>query len=72
MPDFIDHASSQEAKFTEMAIASQLKQSVQTGQQESAKECQECGDTIPELRRLKVVGCQYCVSCQKLAEKGLF
>ncbi|MBY8244577.1 TraR/DksA C4-type zinc finger protein [Vibrio mediterranei] len=71
MPDFIDHASSNEAKFTEMAIASQLKRSVQTGQQESAKECYECGDEIPELRRIKVAGCKYCVSCQQLAEKGL-
>ncbi|MEZ9177592.1 TraR/DksA C4-type zinc finger protein [Vibrio kanaloae] len=71
MPDFIDHASSNEAKFTEMAIASQRKRSVQTSEQESAKECHECGDEIPELRRIKVAGCKYCVSCQQLAEKGL-
>ncbi|CAK3479082.1 Molecular chaperone DnaK [Vibrio crassostreae] len=71
MPDFIDHASSNEAKFTEMAIASQRKRSVQTSEQESAQECHECGDEIPELRRIKVAGCKYCVSCQQLAEKGL-
>ncbi|CAK2192105.1 TraR/DksA family transcriptional regulator [Vibrio crassostreae] len=64
MPDFIDHASSNEAKFTEMAIASQLKRSVQTGQQESAKECYECGDEIPEARRVAIAGCRYCASCQ--------
>ncbi|PMN25004.1 molecular chaperone DnaK [Vibrio lentus] len=71
MPDFIDHASSNEAKFTEMAIASQRKRSAQTSEQESAQECHECGDEIPELRRIKVAGCKYCVSCQQLAEKGL-
>ncbi|KFI13315.1 molecular chaperone DnaK [Vibrio sp. B183] len=71
MPDFIDHASSNEAKFTEIAIASQLKRSVQKGHQESAEECHECGDEIPELRRINVAGCKYCVSCQQLAEKGL-
>jgi RNA polymerase-binding transcription factor DksA len=54
-----------------MAIASQRKWSVQTSEQESAQECHECGDEIPELRRIKVAGCKYCVSCQQLAEKGL-
>ncbi|MCG9557894.1 TraR/DksA C4-type zinc finger protein [Vibrio kanaloae] len=64
MPDFIDHASSNEAKFTEMAIASQRKRSVQTSQQESAKECYECGDEIPEARRVAIAGCHYCAFCQ--------
>jgi len=68
MPDFIDHASSNEAKFTEMAIASQRKRSVQTGQQESAKECYECGDEIPEARRVAIAGCRYCASCQSERE----
>lgn len=39
MPDFVDHASSNEAKFTEMAMASQLKRSVQTSQQERVQKC---------------------------------
>lgn len=64
MPDFIDHASSNEAKFTEMAITSQRKRSVQTSQQESAKECYECGDEIPEARRVVIAGCHYCAFCQ--------
>ncbi|WP_456297306.1 TraR/DksA C4-type zinc finger protein [Vibrio sp. AK197] len=64
MPDFIDHASTQETKFTEMAIAHQLKRSVQTTAQESAKECLECGEVIPEGRRLAIVGCRYCATCQ--------
>lgn len=34
----------------------------------SATHCCDCGDDIPELRRLKVPGCQRCVSCAHDAE----
>ncbi|EGQ8495656.1 TraR/DksA family transcriptional regulator [Vibrio alginolyticus] len=64
MPDFIDHASSNETKFTEMAIANQLKQSLKTSERESAKECLECGDPIPEGRQIAIAGCQFCSPCQ--------
>lgn len=30
----------------------------------SAEKCIDCGDAIPELRRVKVPGCQRCASCQ--------
>ena len=30
----------------------------------SAERCAECGEDIPELRRVKVPGCQRCASCQ--------
>lgn len=30
----------------------------------SATHCCDCGDDIPELRRVKVPGCQRCASCQ--------
>ncbi|MXF49655.1 TraR/DksA family transcriptional regulator [Raoultella sp. Lac2] len=30
----------------------------------SATHCIDCGDDIPELRRVKVPGCQRCASCQ--------
>ena len=30
----------------------------------SATLCIDCGDDIPELRRVKVPGCQRCASCQ--------
>lgn len=30
----------------------------------SATHCCDCSDDIPELRRLKVPGCQRCASCQ--------
>jgi phage/conjugal plasmid C-4 type zinc finger TraR family protein len=31
----------------------------------SAERCAECGDPIPDLRRMKVPGCQRCASCQQ-------
>lgn len=31
----------------------------------SAEHCAECGEDIPELRRVKVPGCQRCASCQQ-------
>lgn len=30
----------------------------------SAEHCVECGEDIPELRRVNVPGCQRCASCQ--------
>ena len=37
-------------------------------QGESATECADCGDAIPEARRRAVPGCQLCVECQGLQE----
>jgi len=39
-----------------------VRSQIPTG--ESAKVCVECGDEIPELRRLAVVGVQTCIGCQ--------
>jgi len=36
---------------------------------ESLKECEECGDTIPEARRKAIPGVRLCVKCQQ--EKDL-
>ncbi|MGO3911864.1 TraR/DksA C4-type zinc finger protein [Huaxiibacter chinensis] len=30
----------------------------------SATHCVDCGDAIPELRRVNVPGCKRCASCQ--------
>jgi phage/conjugal plasmid C-4 type zinc finger TraR family protein len=61
MPDFIDET--QERMDAELAsrIASRT---IYTGQ--SAHEC-DCGDSIPEARRLAVPGVKTCVAC---AERG--
>lgn len=34
----------------------------------SAEHCVDCGEDIPELRRVKVLGCQRCTSCQQDSE----
>jgi phage/conjugal plasmid C-4 type zinc finger TraR family protein len=34
----------------------------------SALECGECGDEIPEKRRIAIPGCRLCVDCQQLLE----
>jgi|GEM_PF-44709 len=34
------------------------------GRGESLKYCLECGEEIPEKRRLAVKGCKYCINCQ--------
>ncbi|MCL1075655.1 DksA/TraR family C4-type zinc finger protein [Shewanella dokdonensis] len=36
---------------------------------ESLTECEECGETIPEARRLAIPGVRLCVSCQALEDK---
>ncbi|MEQ1529063.1 MAG: TraR/DksA C4-type zinc finger protein [Methylococcales bacterium] len=35
---------------------------------ESTTHCQECGEEIPEKRRL-AIPCQYCLACQNALEK---
>lgn len=37
----------------------------------SANFCIECGDPIPEARRLAMTGVQYCLECQKEIDKQL-
>jgi phage/conjugal plasmid C-4 type zinc finger TraR family protein len=36
---------------------------------ESALECEDCGETIPEARRRAVPGCTRCVACQGELER---
>lgn len=33
-------------------------------------ECEDCGEEIPEGRRLAVPGCTLCVTCKTKREKG--
>lgn len=39
-------------------------------QGESAEYCEECGEAIPEARRIALPGVQYCVQCQTALEKN--
>ncbi len=35
----------------------------------SATHCEECGEDIPEPRRIAVPGCRMCAECQGITEK---
>lgn len=37
---------------------------------ESATECDECGEPIPEARRIALPGVRRCIACQAAAEKA--
>lgn len=35
----------------------------------SLTHCEECGDEIPEARRMAIKGCRLCVYCKQAAER---
>lgn len=45
----------------------ETRKSMYTG--ESAIDCEECGEPIPESRR-KAIACKYCLACQTALEKN--
>ena len=64
MADFADDASAVEELQRNAALSAHRinRDAV------SAMHCGECGEDIPELRRVKVPGCQRCASCQQYSE----
>lgn len=60
MCDIIDNASALEDLQREAALSMHRinRNAV------SATHCVDCGDAIPELRRVNVPGCKRCASCQ--------
>ena len=51
------------------AVASVRRKLAEQAAIPSAEECEECGDEIPEARRLAVPGGQLCVFCQEKHER---
>ena len=51
------------------AIAGVRRKLLEQAAQPSAEECEECGDEIPQARRLAVPGVQLCVFCQEKLER---
>jgi len=49
-------------------IADVNRQLAEQAKKPSEKECLECGEEIPEARRISVPGVQYCVPCQEYFE----
>lgn len=39
--------------------------------QESLLECDDCGEDIPEPRRIAIPGVQRCIHCQELVERRM-
>jgi len=65
MPDFADEAAERSATYLAECLAR-----VRVCSGVSATHCGECGERIPEGRRVAVPGCRLCVDCQAVAEGG--
>ena len=52
------------------AIANVRRQLAKQAQEPSAEECEECGDEIPEARRLAMPGCKLCIFCKEKQERN--
>lgn len=52
------------------AVAAVQRELEQQAQQESLKDCEDCGEPIPEARRLAIKGCRLCVHCKAVRERG--
>ena len=37
----------------------------------SLEECEDCGDEIPQARRLAIPGCRLCVHCKEIQERNV-
>jgi len=64
--DMTDRATEDEFAFLKGKIK-EIKASMPSGV--AATQCEECGELIPEARRLAAPGCRYCISCQQELEK---
>lgn len=63
--DIVDEAQRVEAMHITDAIR-RAKGAVSTGISEET--CRNCGETIPEARRMAVTGCLLCIDCQMEVE----
>lgn len=68
MADDGDRSSENEILYIKSSLAAHSARAKETG--ESLFECFECGDEIPEGRRLASPGCKYCIECQAWLDKG--
>ncbi|WP_448875240.1 TraR/DksA C4-type zinc finger protein [Desulfobulbus propionicus] len=66
--DEIDAAQKAERLFREGALASMRRPKAAT--REGLTHCVDCGEEIPEKRRLAVPNCCRCLECQEEHERG--
>lgn len=64
--DEADFAQANQESWDRQALALQL---AAMPQGESAEECEQCGDLIPEKRRKAAPGCTRCIGCQTAFER---
>lgn len=67
MSRYHDQAAAVEELHRQTALENQFRRSRTTAP--SAHECEECGEPIPEARRLAAVGCRCCLNCQQEIER---
>ncbi|MBI9109906.1 TraR/DksA C4-type zinc finger protein [Maridesulfovibrio ferrireducens] len=63
--DIVDAAQGVEKLFIEAALANRLS----CPNRPSNKYCEECGEEIPEARRVAIPGVRYCIKCQTEMEQ---
>lgn len=65
MSDDIDRAQDREQQLRDDALRDQARRSGLAGKTmaDSAAECTDCGEPIPQARRWAVPGCERCVEC---------
>lgn len=67
--DFADRASALSDLYTANALAARAARP-EAELKESALECEDCGDAIPEQRREAVPGCTRCTACQEIFDRS--
>lgn len=60
MADIADRAQAAEEQFLRAALTARPR----TSGRISLRECAECGNRIPEARRMAIPGCTLCTACQ--------
>lgn len=67
--DIFDRASELEQKQTNMALTNHFKAN-RSKLVVSETHCIECDVEIPKARQKAIQGCQHCVDCKALIERG--
>lgn len=72
MSDLFDRASDREAEILADRLQDQQRRAGLVGRtvDDSAVECHDCGDPIPQARRAAYPGVQRCIDCQQRRERA--
>ncbi|OEF12760.1 TraR/DksA C4-type zinc finger protein [Aliivibrio logei] len=68
--DALDQASELDMRLCAAYVGEQVAKNKRHSHHESLTHCLECGDAIPKARQEAQQGCEYCVTCQELDDKG--